>query len=85
MSDFDISFILVNIYDPSSMQDKLKILTKLSHVIQSQESSSVIVVGDFNAILDHSEKSSGIFPPIKIIQDFSYVVDNNNLMKDIPS
>jgi hypothetical protein len=83
ISNFEISFLLINVYGPNSTQDKLKLWDNLTQLIQSQQSQLVIIGGDFNAVLSQSEKIGGISPPTKTIQDFSQFVDNNGLM-DIP-
>lgn len=67
MLEFDVSFILINIYGPTSTNDKLKFWDKLSQLIQMQSSHQVILGGDFNAILNQEEKFGRIYPPFKTI------------------
>ena len=49
-----------------------------------QDQQQIVVGGDFNALLDQSEKSGGIIPPTKTLRDFNAFVDNNNLMDVFP-
>ena len=67
---FHVSFALINVYGPTSTQDKLKTCDQLAMLIQSQNSHQVILGGDFNVILNQNEKVGGIFPPIKIHSGF---------------
>ena len=45
----------------------------------------MVIGGDFNALLSQSEKTRGIIPPPKTLQDFNAFVDNNNLMDVHPN
>ncbi len=85
MLDFDVSFTLINVYGPTSTEDKLKIWDKLSVLIQLQNSHQVILGGDFNSILNQNEKAGGICPLIKTIQDFAQFFENNDLTYIQPS
>ena len=80
ISTFDISFILINVYGPSSSKDKACLWETITHSIQIQELQQVVIGGDFNALLSQVEKIGGIIPPPKTLQDFNCFVDNNNLM-----
>lgn len=83
ISNFEISFLIINVYGPNSTQDKLKIWDALTQKIQSQQTQLIILGGDFNAVLNQNEKIGGISPPLRTIEDFTNFVDNNGLM-DIP-
>ena len=51
ISTFDISFILINVYGPSSSQDKAWLWETITDSIQIQELQQVVIGGDFNALL----------------------------------
>lgn len=62
---------LFNIYAPSRIQGKKKLWRDLIRVASPLRQGSLVVFGgDFNAILDPSEKSGGIFPNKRIMEDF---------------
>ena len=82
---FDISFILINVYGPTSTFDKARLWESITHSLQMQDQQQVVIGGDFNALLDQSEKIGGIIPPSKTLQDFNAFVDNNNLMDVHPN
>ena len=63
MSEFDTSFILVNVYGPTSTQDKLRVWDNLTHMIQLQDSQNIILGGDFKVFFCHLEKKRGIVQP----------------------
>lgn len=79
ITTFDISFILINVYGPSSSQYKVDLLENITHFIQVQDPQKTIIGGDFNALLSQEEKIVGVIPP-KNLQDFNCSVDNNSLM-----
>ena len=69
MKKFELSFILINVYSPTSTQDKQKLWLDLTQIIQIHSDQYIILGGDFNAILKMTKKNGGIYPPLKIIQD----------------
>ena len=82
---FDISFILINVYGPTSILDKACLWESITHYLQMQDQQRTVIQGDFNALLDQSKKVGGIMPPSKTLQDFNAFVDNNNLMDVHPN
>ena len=56
ISNFKISFLIINVYGPNSTQDKLKLWDALTQKIQSQQTQLIILGGDFNAVLSQNEK-----------------------------
>lgn len=64
---FDISFILINVYGPASTLEKDFLWESLTHFPQLQDQQHVVIGGDFNALLDQSEKMGGIIPASKTL------------------
>ncbi|XP_057852807.1 uncharacterized protein LOC131063048 [Cryptomeria japonica] len=54
-----LDFVLWNVYGPTPTIDEAKVWDELSQGICSYKNEKFIFVGDFNAILDLSEKSEG--------------------------
>ncbi|GLJ24397.1 hypothetical protein SUGI_0465980 [Cryptomeria japonica] len=50
---------LWNIYDPSQSQEKLLLWDEIVHFVSARGNKKLIIVGDFNAILDLSKKCGG--------------------------
>ena len=67
---FDLSFQIINIYGPSSTQEKRVLWEQVSQIIQEHAEENFILAGDFNAIVNLEENKGGICPPPRTIVDF---------------
>ena len=48
---FDVSFILLNVYGPTSSLDKALLWKSITLSLQDQDQHQVAIGGDFNALL----------------------------------
>lgn len=77
----DFSFPLMNVYGPSSCEDKAKVWKEITDKSDMCGRECLVVARDFKAILDHREKKGGICRPNKSMEDFvEFVSDNNFFM-----
>lgn len=75
-----LSFTLINIYGPIPDAGKHKVWSEISFMMGLDPSSPVILGGDFNAILNLSEKKGGIRREPQSLKDFREWVAHNNLI-----
>lgn len=73
-------FWLFNVYGPVGILEKRSLWEDLIHISSPLKNSLVILGGDFNAISDLEEKSGGILPNSKIIEDFASFIQSMSLI-----
>lgn len=67
----NIHFPLFNVYGPIKPEEKLKVWIEITLQVNLLEVDKVIMVGDFNAILDIDDKEGGLRKSTKVMDDFS--------------
>lgn len=79
--DRDTEFIIINIYGPITTENKKSVWLEIDQFLTNQTAPHYIIGGDFNTILDQSEKRGGS----KIIRqpqkDFMGWINNNYLLE----
>ncbi|GLJ26344.1 hypothetical protein SUGI_0507450 [Cryptomeria japonica] len=78
------SFPLMNVYVPSSCEDKSKVWKEISDKTVICGRDWLVVAMDFYAILDHSEKRDDICRPSKSMEDFMEFVSDNKFFDVVP-
>ena len=85
----DSVFVLINIYNANTEPEQLHTLNDLINILETFEdiqNKSVVLVGDFNVILNPSIDLKGGKPVIKkktmakIIREFTTLTENNLLL-----
>ncbi|GLJ40786.1 hypothetical protein SUGI_0843510 [Cryptomeria japonica] len=76
----NLEFPLINIYGPTKILDKSHVWYVLSNKISDLRSDRIVVVGDFNALLDLDEKKGGLRMSNKVVEDFREFVVQNHLL-----
>lgn len=75
-----MSFWLFNIYGPTAITEKKKLWALLGEIVRVLQGELFILGGDFNAILNNSEKICGILPIAKVMMDLNqFIVDSSFL------
>ncbi|XP_057871172.2 uncharacterized protein LOC131077646 [Cryptomeria japonica] len=64
--------------------DKAQLWKVLTDKISVMGNDKIVVVGDFNALLDLEEKQGGLRMPNKVMEDFRDFVNQNHLMDVTP-
>lgn len=82
---YNLSFMLFNIYDPSSIVGKVRLWKQLSNMFQRFQDQNIILGGDFNAITSLHEKKGGILPPSRTMEDFVAFINDKDLFDVILS
>ncbi|GLJ43284.1 hypothetical protein SUGI_0898800 [Cryptomeria japonica] len=77
-------FPLVNVYGPIKIEEKAKVWKDISIKIGFLNNDRVIVVGDFNSLLDLEEKRGGLKMTKKFMEDFRDFMTLNHLFDVIP-
>lgn len=75
----NLQFILVNIYGPTYNTDKKLLWDEITLFINNHN-KDLILLGDFNTILNIDEKYGGIQKSSQASKDFKYWCDSNNLI-----
>ncbi|GLJ37747.1 hypothetical protein SUGI_0766940 [Cryptomeria japonica] len=66
----ELNFPLINVYDPTKTSEKYEVWQALTNKLWEISNNKVVVVGDFNALLDLDEKKGGLRMSNKIMEDF---------------
>lgn len=85
IENFDLSFLLFNIYGPIASHEKHALWNTLSCQIHQHGVQKIILGGDFNAILSQDDKQGGNPTASKVIDDFRSFVFDNALSDILPS
>lgn len=75
----NVKFWIFNIYGPSSILEKRKFWKELSLVSSPLKDCMLVLGGDFNAISDLDEKSSGFLANHRIIANFGSFIQDMGL------
>lgn len=65
----NLEFPLINVYGPTKTIDKSHVWNVLSNKIYDLGSDRIVVVGNFNALLDLDEKKGGLRMSNKVMED----------------
>lgn len=77
-------FQLIVVYGPTSTTGKKAVWDSIAQIIFSFPLDPLIIGGDFNAIMSSQDKTGGIIPPPKSMQDFNNFVTNFAIKDCIP-
>ncbi|XP_057850256.2 uncharacterized protein LOC131060857 [Cryptomeria japonica] len=80
----NLCFPLFNIYGLTKTMDKFRVWQEVTNQVAQLELDKVIIVGDFNALLDIDEKEGGLRKSTKGMDDFRDFVSNCKLVDIIP-
>ncbi|XP_057834369.1 uncharacterized protein LOC131044904 [Cryptomeria japonica] len=80
----NLNFPLINVYGPTKTTEKSKVWQALTKKNLEIRNDKIVVVGDFNALLDLDEKKGGLRMSNKIMEDFRDFVMQNQLMDVVP-
>ncbi|GLJ07914.1 hypothetical protein SUGI_0077010 [Cryptomeria japonica] len=80
----ELNFPLINVYGPIKTLEKQETWKTLTKKMMEICNNKVVVVGDFNTLLDLDEKNGGLRMSNKIMEDFREFVMQNHLMNVVP-
>ncbi|GLJ28744.1 hypothetical protein SUGI_0566570 [Cryptomeria japonica] len=80
----DLVFSLFNVYGLTKTEEKKRVWKEISDQIRMVDSEKVIVVRDFNALLNNEEKFGGLRMNARVMEDFKDFVTDNKLFDVIP-
>ncbi|XP_059068896.1 uncharacterized protein LOC131859315 [Cryptomeria japonica] len=80
----ELNFPLINVYGLTKTLEKYEVWQPLTKKMLEIRNDKVVVVGDFNALLDLDEKKGGLRMSNKIMEDFRDFVMQNHLMDVVP-
>ena len=76
----NLQTIIVNVYGPSLLVDKLALWKGISAFINSMPLENIIIGGDFNVVLCMEEKKGGSNQVCKTMEDFKDWIQKDSLM-----
>ncbi|XP_057823941.2 uncharacterized protein LOC131036143 [Cryptomeria japonica] len=77
----NFSSFLINVYGPTKTTYKCQLWEEISKILEDIRLALMIVVGDFNATLSHSDKRGGVRRMCMIQSNFQTFVDSNALFE----
>ncbi|XP_059073397.1 uncharacterized protein LOC131874164 [Cryptomeria japonica] len=80
----NLNFPLINVYRPTKTLEKTQVWQVLTNKISVLGNDKIVVVGDFNALLDLDEKKGGLRMSNKVMEDFREFVMHNQLLDVVP-
>ena len=76
----NLQLVLINIYGPTSIEDKLSVWNEISSLLNSKPQEIAILGGDFNAVTSLEEKSGGINQISKVMEGFKNWINKDALL-----
>lgn len=77
-------FNIYNVYDPSKIEDKLKVWYSIRIDRSDMNRSNLIMVGDLHAIMELDEKSGGMSKVSKVITKFRDFIEKIDVVDCVP-
>lgn len=80
----DLQFHLINVYGLIKTEDKARVWNELSNRVKTIGKDWLVIVGDFNAILDLNDKNGGLRKSNRVMEDFREFVAVNEVFDVVP-
>ncbi|XP_057829570.1 uncharacterized protein LOC131040632 [Cryptomeria japonica] len=76
-----LTFIIINIYGPKFLHEKREVWAEIDRLAQDFSGEHIFLGGDFNAVLNMSDKQGGSTKETQTIREFREWLQNNHYME----